>query len=108
MRHVFNLKAQQLMMEAQDLNQGNVVTDDIQNLSAGGGGGGNNNNNNNGGGGGGRKNFNRNFGGNNQVSDEFITSSKTRFNHLKPTYDLLQKNSNILLKYLILKNTRTE
>lgn len=84
------------MLDAQDLNQfdGNLNNDANNLLNAnlggggmGGGGGGNNNNsgggggNNNsggnGGGGGGRGNFkNRNFGGNNQVSDTlFLVSS---------------------------------
>lgn len=80
------------MMDAQDLNQGNVVTNDLNTLNnlnnLGGGGGNNNNNTNNGGGGsgvgvgggngnGGRKNFNnnRNFGGNNQVSDVLFYQS---------------------------------
>lgn len=96
------------MMDAQDLNQGNVVTNDIPNLgNLGGNNGGGNNNNGGGGGGsggnggGGRKNFNnnRNFGGgNNQVSDDiFIIFTKTRFNHLTTISDILQ-NSKILLK----------
>lgn len=89
------------MMDAQDLNQGNVIANDFiaENLVGGGGnGGGSVNSGNNGGGGGGgggggRKNFNNNRnnfgGGNNQVSDAFITSNTTR---LKQISDLLQSN----------------
>lgn len=103
------------MMDAQDLNQGNVIPNDFiaENLGGGGGnaGGNNNSGNNNGGGGGGgggRKNFNNNRnnfgGGNNQVSDTFITPTTTR---LKPISDLLQSN-HTLLKYFILTNIWTE
>lgn len=67
------LQAQQLMIEAQEMNQSNLGND-IGNMGGGNSGGGGN-----GGGGNNRKNFNnnqggnnRNFGGNNQVSDRFI------------------------------------
>lgn len=99
------------MMDAQDLGQGNVVTNDLPNLGGGGGGGNNNNNNNSGGGGGGgggRKNFNnnRNFGGNNQVSAAFINSK--RYDLLKPIYDLLHSNNTYLLKCLFLRTPETK
>lgn len=63
------------MLDAQDLNQfdGSINTD-TNNVSGGNAGSGNNNNSGGGGGGGGGRNFknNRNFGGNNQVSDIFL------------------------------------
>lgn len=60
------------MLDAQDLN--GVVVNEINSLAGGGGGGdGGGSTGSGNGGGGGRKNFgNRNFGGNNQVSDVFI------------------------------------
>lgn len=76
-------------MDAQDLNQVGNVNEDLNNMGC------NNNGGGNGGGGGGRKNFNRNFNANNQVSDVSVISTQNQFTHSKSICDLLQFSNNL-------------